>query len=169
MNLPNDIAELTKLFQKLGAQDSELWARSQVKEGIPQLQRYLFLRQAWKQVLREDSSVWIDRQIKESERYPTGPYAGVGAALKRAVASGTPKQDLIDIARGAQAELLFQLCYLLDDPGLSEPELGAFAWGLFEVDENDNPIPPRIGNLYESVLETDPTGRQMCPRDSSNP
>lgn len=168
MNLPNDIAELTKLFQKLGAQDSELWARSQIKEDIPQLQRYLFLRQAWKQVLREDSVVWIDRQIQESERHPTGPYAGVGAALKRAVATGTPKQDLIDIARGAQAELLFQLCYLLDDPGLSEPELEAFAWGLFEVDENDNPIPPRIGNLHESVLETDPTGREMRPRGSTN-
>ena len=94
MDLPNDIAELTKLFQKLGAQDSELWARSQIKEGIPQLQRYLFLRQAWKQILREDSAVWIDRQIQESERYPTGPYAGVGAALKRAVATGTLKQGI---------------------------------------------------------------------------
>lgn len=168
MDLPDNIAELTKLFHKLGAQDSESWAKSQIREGILQLQRYLFLRQAWKHVFQEDDGIWVDSQIQESERYPTGPYAGVGDALKRAVANGTPKQDLIDIVRGAQTELLFQFCSLLDDPGFSEPEFEGFAWGLFEVDENDNPIPPRIGSLYESVLATDPTGREMRPRGSTN-
>jgi len=38
--------QLTALFQKLGARHPEGWARSQIKEGIPQLARFLFLRQA---------------------------------------------------------------------------------------------------------------------------
>ncbi len=38
--------ELTELFARLGARDPEKWARSQIKEGIPQLARFLFLRQA---------------------------------------------------------------------------------------------------------------------------
>src|SRR5262249_25800627 len=46
--------ELTELFRKLGADDPAGWARSQIREGIPQLARYLFLRQAWRQVLGPD-------------------------------------------------------------------------------------------------------------------
>jgi len=40
--------ELAALFQKLGARDPDHWARSQVEEGVPQLARFLFLRQAWR-------------------------------------------------------------------------------------------------------------------------
>jgi hypothetical protein len=60
--------------------------------------------------------------------------------------------------------MLFQLCYTLDDPNFSEAELADFGCGLFQVDEDDNPMPPRIGGLHESVLDTDPTGREMRPR-----
>jgi hypothetical protein len=63
---------------------------------------------------------------------------------------------------------LFNICYLLDDPNFAEQELEEFAWGLFEVDENDNPIGARIGSLHESVLATDPTGREMRPSGSSD-
>jgi hypothetical protein len=37
--------ELTALFKKVGARKPEGWARSQIEEGIPQLARFLFLRQ----------------------------------------------------------------------------------------------------------------------------
>jgi hypothetical protein len=164
MPIPTDPKELVALFQRLGAPDAESWAGSQVNEGIPQLQRFLFLRQAWRQVRADGDIRWIERQIQHSERNPNGPYATVGAVLKRCLEKGVSREDLTDLARGVQAELLFQLCYLLDDPGFSEPELEDFGWGLFEVDQNDNPIPPRIGSLHESVLSTDPTGREMRPR-----
>ncbi len=164
MKVPNDVTKLTKLFETFGAQDPEAWASSQVKEAIPQLQRFLFLRQAWRNILDEGDTTWIEYQIQQYERSPNGPYAGVGAALKRCLAKGISPQDLTDIARGIQAQMLFQFCYLLDDPNFRESELRDFAWGLFEVDSDDNPIPPRIGSLHESVLETDPTGREMRPR-----
>jgi hypothetical protein len=164
VDVPNDIPGLTKLFRDFGARNPELWASSQVREGIPQLQRYLFLRQAWRNVLADDNVGWVERAIQNSESNTTGPYAGVGAALKRCLAKGVPAQDLTDIVRGIQAELLFQLCYLLDDPDFPEVELKDLAWGLFEVDGAGNPIGPRIGALHESVLQTDPTGREMRPR-----
>ena len=168
MDIPNNIAELTHLFERFGAKDSELWARSQIKEGIPQLQRFLFLRQAWRSVLDEGNIEWIEREIQEAEGYPSGPYAGIGAALKRALTKGVSPKDLTEIARGIQAQMLFQICYLLDDPQFREPELEEFAWGLFEVDNDGNAIPPRIGSLHELVLEIDPTGREMRPRGASN-
>jgi hypothetical protein len=164
MDIPSDLTELTKLFETFGASEAEAWANSQLKENIPQLQRFLFLRQAWRRIIAESDTAWIDRQIANADSYPSGPYAGVGAALKRALAKGVSRQDLTDIARGVQGQLLFGVCYLLDDPSFTEPELRDFAWGLFEVDENDNPIAPRIGALHESVLGTDPTGREMRPR-----
>ena len=42
--------ELTELFRKLGAPHPEGWAHSQITEGILQLPRYLFLREAWRRI-----------------------------------------------------------------------------------------------------------------------
>jgi hypothetical protein len=164
VKIPRDIRKLAQLFEKFGARDAELWAGSQIREGIPQLQRFLFLRQAWRNVLEDKNVAWIEHEVREAERYPNGPYAGVGAALKRCIARGVPAQDLTDIARGIQAQMLFQFCYLLDDPAFTEPELCDFCWELFEVDKHGKPVGPRIGGLHESVLGTDPTGREMRPR-----
>jgi hypothetical protein len=51
--------QLTELFRKLGAQNPEGWAHSQIREGIPQLARYLFLREAWRCVISPDSRNWM--------------------------------------------------------------------------------------------------------------
>lgn len=164
MHIPTDLDELTELFERLGAREPAAWARSQIEEGIPQLQRFLFLRQAWRNVVREGDTDWMQGEIHRAQQHPEAPYAGVGLALARCLDKGVSAQDLNDIVRGKQAEFLFNLCYLLDDPMLTEKELEEFAWGLFEFDGDGNPLPPCIGGLHESVLETDPTGREMRPR-----
>jgi hypothetical protein len=164
MNIPDDLDDLTGLFEKLGARDPALWARSQIEEGIPQLQRFLFLRQAWRNVVRENNTDWMQALIQRALKNPDEPYAGVGHALQRCLDRGASAQDLNDIVRGMQAELLFGLCYMLDDPMFNEKELAEFEWGLFEVDEDGRPILPAIRGLHESVLETDPTGWEMRPR-----
>jgi hypothetical protein len=163
MNIPSDLDELTALFEKFGAREPASWARSQLDEGIPQLQRFLFLRQAWRKIAREGDTDWMRGEIQRAQQNPGGPYAGVGHALRRCLEKGVSAQDLNDIVRGMQAELLFLLCYLLDDPMFTEKELVGFGWGLFQIDSDGNPIAPRIGALHESVLETDPTGREMRP------
>jgi len=156
---------LARLFGQLGARDPEVWARSQVAEGIPQLARFLFLRQAWRHVVAEGRSDWIARSIDRAATHPDEPYAGVGHALRKIRALGASDQDITDLVRGMQAELLFSLCYLLEDPGDIEPEVADVQWALVQVDEAGNVL-NRIGGLHESVLETDPTGREMRPRSA---
>lgn len=73
MNIPSDIRKLAQLLQKYGAPDPEGWARSQINEGIPQLQRFLFLRQAWRNVLEENDVTWIDRQVASPGATGTAP------------------------------------------------------------------------------------------------
>jgi hypothetical protein len=165
MNIPDSHPALSALFEKLGASDPAAWAASQVEEGIPQLHRFLFLREAWRMILSEDDPKWMESHIRESEKRPDAPYAGVGAALKRALSAGVSAADLTEIARGMQAQLLFGLCYMLEDNGLSEPELEGVGWGLFQTDEEGQPLAP-INGLHESVLETDPTGREMRPKNT---
>ncbi|MEW6126850.1 MAG: hypothetical protein AB1757_07405 [Acidobacteriota bacterium] len=155
--------ELTELFQKLGAPDPELWAASQIQEGINQLGRFLFLRQAWRQILDESDHTWIQSTIEESKRNPGAPYSGSGPALERLLQNGADPQDLTDVVRGMQSDLLFRICYLLSDPQIIEPELQDIHFGLFQLDE-DGRIGEAIDGLHESVLHTDPTGREMRPR-----
>jgi hypothetical protein len=164
MNIPSDLDELTALFQKLGATEPSSWARSQLEEGIPQLQRFLFLKQAWRNIVCESDTDWMQRCIQRAQKNPDEPYAGVGHALRRCLDQGVSAQDLNDIVRGMQAELLFGFCYLLDDPSFNEEEFSDLEWGLFEINTDGAPVPPRIGGLHESVLQTDPTGREMRPR-----
>jgi hypothetical protein len=111
LDIPNDVAELTKLFENFGERDAEALAMSQLQEGIPQLQRFLFLREAWRRITDDADTTWVDPDVANAEAYPNAPYAAFGVALKRAVKSGVSRQDLTDIARGVKARLLFELCY----------------------------------------------------------
>jgi len=166
--LPSTERELAELFRQLGAPSPEAWAHSQVTEGIPQLMRFLFLKHAWSNVVSEGDNVWIDNAIRSAEAQPGQPYAGLGAALARCRAAGVSSEDLTEIARCLQAEMLFAITCLLDDgpdelerilsPGIN------VSWGLFETDEHGNPTGSHIGGLHESVLELDPTGREMRPK-----
>ena len=164
--IPDDIEGLTALFDQLGARDSESWARSQVNEGIPQLARYLFLRQAWRNVVSEDDPTWIDREIASAQSSPDQPYAGAGHALARLRARGASDADVTDLARAMQASFLFSLCYLLEDPAIEEPAASEVMWALVQTDFDGNVVGP-ISGLHESVLQTDPTGREMRPRPAA--
>jgi hypothetical protein len=158
--------ELTALFQKLGADDPEGWARSQIQEGILQLPRFLFLRQAWRQIVEEGDSSWIEYALQRAQTHPDEPYAGVGHALKKLRARGATDEELTDVVRGMQAQLLFSLCYLLEDPGDVEAEVADVRWALVQIDEEGHVL-GNVDGLHESVLDMDPTGREMRPRGSA--
>jgi hypothetical protein len=155
--------ELTELFRKLGANRPASWAHSQITEGIPQLPRYLFLRQAWRRVVGPDDHSWISEMRPKDPNEPGGEF---GPAIDRLLAAGARVDDLTTIVRIMQWGLLADLCVLLDDPGGDvESEVSDIWWQLFLIDENDNPVVP-IDGLIESVLDTDPTGREMRPRQT---
>lgn len=153
--------ELSDLFRKLGARNPQDWARSQLQENIPQLARFLFLRQAWRLVVADGDCSWISevRQIGADS-----PGGEIGPALGRVLSSGCSNQDLTRIVRVMQWRLLFGICQLLDETAEVEQEVRDIAWRLFQVDENDRPT-VAISGLIESVLETEPSRREMRPRD----
>lgn len=148
-------SELTLRFKRLGARSPEEWAKSQIDEGIPQLARFLFLRQAWKSIVRKGDPSWIDEQLAAKSL-----TSGAGPALERLLAAGASAIDLSEVVRVMQWRLLFALCYLLDDPGEVEEEVADISWRLFQVDAAGNPVAELTG-LHESVLETDPDSRDV--------
>jgi hypothetical protein len=133
-----------------------------VSEGIPQLARYLFLREAWRRAVPEDDAAWIPVAIQTAADEPDAPFAGVGHALAELKALGAADTDLTDFVRGMQVEFLTGLTYLLSDPSLDDdPAAEGVSWLLCQItDEGALPI----DGLHESVLELDPTGREMRPR-----
>ena len=105
---------------------------------------------------------WIAAEMAAARRDPSAPYAGVGLALEPLKGAGASDRDLTDLVRGRQAEL-FSLCYLLEDPKIDEPESQDVLWLLLQITEEGEIVGPMSG-LHESVLEADPTGREMRPR-----
>ena len=163
---PEELRRLTKHFRVMGAFDPESWARSQLEEGIPQFARLVFLRQAWNYIIAEADISWITPLIEGSERLPRAPGAGAGPALKRILAAGASPEDVAEVVRVMQWQVLAGLTYQLSDPGVVEypsEDLPRINWELFEVNEDGKPLHP-IGMLHESVLDTDPSGREMRPK-----
>lgn len=153
--------ELAGIFDELGAPDPQSWASSEINEGINQLGRYLFLKGAWDLVVDDEDTSWMELKIQRTPPDGDGPFDGVAHALQRLLAGGADKQDLNQLIRGMQGQLLFGLCYLLDDSGSVDGNTYQ-KWRLFEVEAESAAARP-ISGLHESVLETDPTGREMRP------
>lgn len=160
------IKALTEIFDKLGADDPSSWAASEVNENIPQLARFLFLRQAWRRIVSETDTSWIEREIEWASVNPGSPASGLGVSLGRLLTMGANKDDINEVIRVMQFRLLHDLCYLLEDPGDVEDELKEIYWQLYEMDSKGNPSRV-IGGLYESVLSMDPTGREMRPKEDA--
>lgn len=163
MPIPESKDELTALFRRLGAREPESWAASQIDEGIPQLHRFLFLRQCWARIEERANPASIDAVVEAAEREPSLPFAGAGLVLKRCLEAGVDRADLVELLRAVQAEFLFEVCYLLEDPSLYEPELDDVGWCVVSTDENFEPTRRSVGGLYESVLDMDPSGRECKP------
>jgi hypothetical protein len=166
--MPNEqeIQEWTEHFRALGAYDPEGWARSQVEESIPQYARFVFLRQAWQSVVVDGDTSWIDSHMAQAERRSRDPGAGIGPALQRMLAAGVSREDITEVVRVMQWNVVAGVAYQLADPGVVDyPREGmpAVNWMLFEVDENGAPL-RAIDALHESVLDTDPSGREMRPK-----
>jgi hypothetical protein len=166
MSKEQEIQRFTEYFRSLGTPDPESWARSQVEEGKPQYARFLFLREAWKNVIGDGDTSWIEPQMQQAEDRPHDPGAGSGPALKRMLAAGASREDIAEVVRVMQFAVLAGLAYQLSDSDVVEyptREMPRVNWTLFEVDDDGKPLHP-IGGLHESVLAVDPTGREMRPK-----
>lgn len=157
------LPELIELFRKLDAPAPESWARCQYVEGIDQLSRFIFLRQAWTSVVPPEDTRWIEACIDNALPQADSPSAGVADALTRLLAAGAQRDDIHHVVRGMQYEVLVSLCYLLEDPGPLESVFDDLAWMLVRVNEDDE-IVGTIDRLHESVLDVDPARRSRRPK-----
>lgn len=147
------LEQLTNLFTSLGAPDPKSWAVSQVEEGIPQLGRFLFLRQAWKQVINPADNSWMHELAAVGA---SGTEEAESAALNRILGAGAAPEDVTTLVRAMQWRLLFAFCYLLDDPREIEDEVAKVGWALFHTNAEGEPT-IRLAGLHEAVMETDPS------------
>ena len=82
------------------------------------------------------------------------------------LAAGAQREDIAEVVRVMQWSILADIAYQLADPGVAlypNRDMRQVNWVLFEVDEEGRPL-HSIDGLHESVLDTDPTGREMRPK-----
>ena len=163
---PEELQRLTEVFRQHGARDPELWARSQLEEGIPQLAIFCFTKALWEGIIPEDDTGWIDQEIEWAKSRPRDPCAQTGPALEEMLAKGVSRQAITDLVRVMQYSVLYHACSLLD--GSRTVDLPVNDWLLHQVDEDGKPV-AIIQGLHEVLLGMDPTGREMRPRGTAEP
>ena len=164
------IKALAAHFRKLGADDPEAWASSEINEDIPQFARFVFLKAAWSYVVPEENDAWISENIRHYKKESDAPYAGIGRALMRMQERGVSNADITELVRSMQVEFLFSICSLLAGavvPEFLDESMPDVHWRLVDETGREPCESPTIDCLHESVLETDPTGREMRPRPES--
>lgn len=132
-----------------------------------------FLTTVWSMVVDEDSYTdgypsWIDLRGTQQGSVPAS--AGTDA-MQRILACGVDPDDLTDVVRKMQHDLLYEVCQLIDDPGLlgigldeewSEPT--DFRWELVAVRTAGPAGRAPIHGLHSSLDELDPSGRDGATR-----
>jgi hypothetical protein len=127
---------LRDTFVRLGADEPEGWARSEIGEDIPQLGRFVFLRAVWREIER-----WRDPE---------------------AVANLVPdaSDDAIEVAAGMAAlaafDVALSIIQMLDNEEDTESPEPLPGWLLIECDIDGKPTGRVLNGLHESLLNTDP-------------
>jgi hypothetical protein len=150
---PVELARLTEVFRPHGARDPESWARSELKEGIPQLAVFCCAKALWDGVVDEGDTTWIHQEINWARSRRGDPCTQTGAALEEMLAKGVSRQAITDLVRVFQYEVLYHACSILD--GSRTVDLPVNNWTLHQVDEDGRPV-AIIQGLHEVLLGMDP-------------
>ncbi|MFD7491643.1 hypothetical protein ACFV8T_04385 [Streptomyces sp. NPDC059832] len=134
-----------------------------------------FLATLWSLVVDEDGYTdghpsWLEPELR-SDQQGNGPADAGTSALQRVLACGVDPDDLTDLVRERQHEVLYNVCQLIDDPGLlgigldhegSRP--AEFRWELVAVRDEEPAGRAPVHGLHSSLDELDPSGRHGEPR-----
>lgn len=92
-------------------------------------------------------------------------------ALHRVLACGVDPDDLTDVVREMQHEVIYNLCQLLDDPGLlgigldgEDPQPPEFRWHLAATRTAAPTASAPLHSLHTALDTHDPSGREGDPR-----
>jgi hypothetical protein len=160
---PRKLEELAEIFRRYGADDPVARARSQLEEGIPQLAIFSFAKAMWACVADEDNDRWIDQEMEWPKHRPNDPCAQIGPALAEMLSKGVSRRAITDLVRVIQYGTLYHVASLID--GSRQEDVPIQHWTLYQVDDDDHLVAV-IQGLHEVLLSLDPTGREMCPRES---
>src|SRR5688500_14590088 len=140
--------DLIEAFRALGAADPEALASSQLDDGVPELHRFAFLKRLWDQVANPANTRWIEQAVAQGKSLgEDDPQAAAGPALQRMLAAGVDPTDIIKVVWSAQAEMIYNVAFQLDDPEFAVAQLPQHGgmdvddaiWGLFSVNESGKP------------------------------
>ncbi|MFF3437782.1 hypothetical protein [Streptosporangium sp. NPDC002721] len=126
-------------FTELGANNPEEWALSEISENIPQLARFLVLRNIWPEFINSWTNVL--------NNIPAGA---------RLLTAGADRDDLTTLARAIAYETAFGLLAHLT---ASECNHTAPGWSLRETTPEGHLTGRTVQGLHEDLLSTDPSGR----------
>ncbi|MCX4792912.1 MULTISPECIES: hypothetical protein [unclassified Streptomyces] len=141
----------------------------------PAQARQSFLTAMWNMVVDEDaytdgSPSWIESRSGGHEQGSV-PGSASAAALHRILACGVNPDDVTDVVRQMQHDLLYNVCQLIDDPGLlgigldeDWSEQMDVRWELVAVRTARSTVRAPIDGLHSSLDELDPSGRSGEPR-----
>jgi hypothetical protein len=169
--------DMKKVFERLGhdAETAECYAEQDDAEEM--VVRSAFLHMLWALVIREDKHVdgepaWIEEWLRGARKRGEPPK-GVAAALQRMLDKGVDPEDLTDVVRAMQWEIIDNVAQLIDGEWISDlrqeiPGLPEFSWRLYQVrvDEDYEAHPLReLTDLHPQLVEVDPSGREGEPRE----
>ena len=156
---PRSLKDLTDAFERLGVEEPESWARSEVEQGINQLGRAMFLKDVWRAILDERDTEWL----KEIEKtHPSDDHYGMEASARRILEAGADPADLLMVIREFQFRTAYDICYTMSSG--SQSDIGyAMGWTLVEFNSDTGELERDITALHESLANTDPTGLEMEP------
>lgn len=159
MSIPYERA--LAIFRQLGVKDAEAWAKGESEDDEPALVRFLFLKALWDNVVGDD-----DAWMKEW----ADPKHPIPAAIQRMLGKGIDPDDLTDVVRDMQIDVLFNACVSLSDSSHGVEELQknipeAIDWCLAEHDVANAKAGRIAGtDIHGEFYDFDPTGRRGEPR-----
>lgn len=140
--MPSDEAVLVEQLVRLGVDDPQGTARSEIAEDIPQV-AYARLERLVRVNLmsrRQTMDIWWANLQRERDRRPESRPAVVAKVIGKCLAAGVTLEELGVIVEDVAQETAHGFAYLLGDP--HDDELGdpsdLPSWALVEVSSKDD-------------------------------
>lgn len=137
-----DEAVLIQKLTRLGVDDPQAAARSEISENIPQLAYARLERLVRTNLLgrRESMDVWWTNLQRERDRRPGSPSTAVAEVIGKCLAAGITLDELAVIVQDVASDTAQGFAYLLGDPcddELDDPS-DLPSWALCEVSSDDD-------------------------------
>ena len=164
---PDTKETLLRILREARIDQADHWLGEEERYGTPILEKALFMREAWRPIIREGTTEWIDQTITSLESrigrkdlyalrfLPEQP--DLLAALQHIKGSDVELSAITHIVRQSQLSLLSWIISILDGGHCFEDGLSS-NWSLCANDEDGEPS-KSFGDMKDYIWEFDPDRR----------